>query len=67
MRICPNCGKVVSYNSYFGAYICSNCKWEDATNGNKRNIGKNNYTLKYFVKITKKTVPPSLKKVSPSK
>lgn len=39
MRICPRCGKVLSYNSYFGAYICDDCKWEDATNGEKRNKG----------------------------
>lgn len=29
MKICPKCGKVLSYNSYFGAYICDNCNWED--------------------------------------
>lgn len=29
MRICPECGKLVSYNSYFGSYICSNCEWHD--------------------------------------
>ncbi len=28
MKVCPNCGKVVGYNSYFGAYICDNCGWE---------------------------------------
>ena len=39
MKICPNCGKVVSYNSYFGAYICTECKWEDAFMGNIRNKG----------------------------
>ncbi|CCY67692.1 unknown [Clostridium sp. CAG:678] len=27
MKVCPNCGKVVSYNSYFGGYICNNCEW----------------------------------------
>lgn len=36
MKICPKCGKVVSYNSYFGAYICGGCNWEDCTVGNKR-------------------------------
>lgn len=41
MRICPKCGKVVSYNSYFGAYICTDCNWEDATIGQKRNMGIN--------------------------
>lgn len=30
--ICPNCGKVLAYNSYFGAYICSNCNWESYEN-----------------------------------
>ena len=29
MKICPKCGKVLSYHSYFGAYICDNCNWED--------------------------------------
>ena len=28
MKICPKCGKVASYNSYFGVYLCSNCDWE---------------------------------------
>lgn len=41
MKICPKCGKVVSYNSYFGAYICTDCNWEDATIGQKRNMGLN--------------------------
>lgn len=40
MRICPKCGRVLSYNSYFGAYICTDCKWEDASIGIKRNQGK---------------------------
>ena len=39
MKICPRCGKVVSYNSYFGAYICTDCNWEDATIGQRRNMG----------------------------
>lgn len=39
MKICPNCGKVLSYNSYFGAYICTDCNWEDARLGQKRNMG----------------------------
>lgn len=29
MKICPKCGKAVSYNSYFGAYICGNYNWEE--------------------------------------
>lgn len=39
MKICPICGKVVSFNSYFGAYICNNCFWEDAKIGDNRNKG----------------------------
>lgn len=26
--ICPSCGDVVSWNSYFGRYICPKCGWE---------------------------------------
>ena len=39
MKVCPNCGEVIGYNSYFGAFICENCKWEDAHIGIKRNKG----------------------------
>lgn len=28
MEICPSCGHIASYNSYFNAYICSYCGWE---------------------------------------
>lgn len=31
MKVCPKCGKIISYNSYFGAYICDNCNWEDCS------------------------------------
>ncbi|GEM_PF-2038840 len=31
MKVCPKCGKVVGFNSYFGAYICDDCGWEDDT------------------------------------
>lgn len=30
--LCKNCGALVSFNSYFGAYICENCEWEKAAN-----------------------------------
>lgn len=36
MKICPKCGELVSYNSYFGAYICENCNWEDNTRAKLR-------------------------------
>ncbi len=45
MKICPKCGKVLSYNSYFGAYICTDCKWEDSSIGEKRNKGHISYTI----------------------
>lgn len=41
MKICPKCGNVLSFNSYFGAYICANCTWEDARIGTLRNKGIN--------------------------
>lgn len=28
MIICPKCGSVLSYNSYFRLYICDKCNWE---------------------------------------
>lgn len=31
LRSCPQCGKVIDFNSYFGAYICDDCGWEDNT------------------------------------
>lgn len=45
MKICPKCGKVLAYNSYFGAYICNDCRWEDATFGDKRNKGSMVYKI----------------------
>lgn len=44
MKMCPKCGKIVSYNSYFGAFICGNCNWEDCPRARlsvtARNISK---------------------------
>lgn len=31
MKVCPHCGEIVTYNSYFGAYICNKCGWEPDT------------------------------------
>lgn len=28
LEICPSCGRIASYNSYFNAYICNYCGWE---------------------------------------
>ncbi len=36
MRVCPKCGKVIGFNSYFGAYICDECEWEDDTYNQER-------------------------------
>ena len=30
-KVCPECGKVLGFNSYFGGYVCDNCKWEDVS------------------------------------
>lgn len=34
--VCPVCKKLVYFNSYFGAYICDNCSWEDDSYAKKR-------------------------------
>lgn len=47
MKICPKCGKVLAYNSYFGAYICADCNWEDASIGTKRNKGHITYKVSF--------------------
>ena len=36
MKVCPKCGKVVDFNSYFGAYICDECGWEDNSYSRER-------------------------------
>ena len=36
MIICPECGELVFFNSYFGAYICPKCSWEDNSYGQRR-------------------------------
>lgn len=44
MRLCPKCGKIADYNSYFGAYICSNCTWQDDTPNRERVKNRHNFT-----------------------
>jgi ribosomal protein L37AE/L43A len=29
MIACPNCGNLVTFNTYFGAFICNRCKWKN--------------------------------------
>lgn len=36
MKICPRCGEIVDFNTYFGAYICSNCSWIDDSYNKER-------------------------------
>lgn len=36
MVLCPKCGSVASFNSYFGAYICEKCEWMDKTFDDER-------------------------------
>ena len=50
MRVCPKCGKVIGFNSYFGAYICEECGWEDGTYNQKNTIF---FPKKRSFKITK--------------
>lgn len=48
MKRCPRCGEIVSYNSYFGAYICDNCNWEDCSRINElktKNIDYNKMNM----------------------
>ena len=36
---CPGCGKVLSFSSYFGAYICDDCGYERVKNRNLPEVG----------------------------
>ncbi len=46
MKVCPKCGKLASYNSYFGAYMCSDCEWfDDSTRTKAENNGDRKYAL----------------------
>lgn len=29
MKLCQKCGELVSFNMYFGAYICKSCNHRD--------------------------------------
>jgi hypothetical protein len=30
-KLCPECGGIVDYHSYFGAWVCNKCNWKDIT------------------------------------
>jgi ribosomal protein L37AE/L43A len=34
--LCPACGELANYNSHFGAYFCTKCKWVDRSPGERR-------------------------------
>lgn len=36
MRLCPECGKIAEYSSYFGVYRCTRCSWCDDTPNKER-------------------------------
>lgn len=59
MKVCPNCGKVIGFNSYFGAYICEECGWEDDTYNKERILY---FSQKSNCKITRYKVTHSYNK-----
>ena len=42
IKLCERCNSLVSYNYYFGAYICDKCKLRDDSYSKIR-ISKSNY------------------------
>ena len=34
-KLCPRCGELVSFNTYFGGYFCK-CGWKDDTFNKER-------------------------------
>ena len=36
VKVCPMCKNLAYFNSYFGAYICENCNWEDDSYAKER-------------------------------
>lgn len=45
MKVCPCCGRILSFNSYFGAFICDRCHWEDDSVGRERLCGTKRYRI----------------------
>lgn len=67
MKVCPKCGNIVSYNSYFGAYICDNCNWEDIVKTKRYVIMANNEFFKIKRHSSSKTRKPISIKLSMTK
>lgn len=38
MELCPKCGGISFYDSYFGAYICTRCDWRDDSPARDREL-----------------------------
>lgn len=38
LKVCPECQKIASYNSYFGGYVCPNCGWYKPTDENAETL-----------------------------
>lgn len=49
MKLCPRCGGLATYNSYFGAYICQECYWEDNSPSKERTIFFRNLINEVFI------------------
>lgn len=75
MKVCPRCGRILSFNSYFGAFICDRCYWEDSPVGCAKYYGIKRYRIaggkletpivvsrKQFVSTSKKHISPKYKK-----
>ena len=52
MRVCPKCGGVATYNSYFGAYLCEKCDWQENIRNQPKKIRISNRRGTISVKKT---------------
>lgn len=44
-KICPKCGKIMSWNNRFHAYICAYCDYVERTDGGRKMSATMQYTL----------------------
>lgn len=38
-KICPNCNHIISYDSYFGKYVCRQCGYVDELSYSEKKLG----------------------------